>query len=253
MNKETPWWQTLYDENLAAMLLENGDFKEVEQTCGFLKDILHLKPGQLVFDQCCGTGRLALALSEQHKVVGIDLIESYIKAATLKAEKLNRQLELVCADAFEFRLPESADIAINWWTSFGYSESDETNILMIQRAFESIKSGGLYALDFMNVPGVYRHFLRDVVTTLENKGSELVLIRKSQIDFEKDRLIKEWRYFDQQGEKARHYSDVSLYSPAQLLKMFQRVGFESVQLYGNLQGEKLELDSPRCIVVGRKP
>ena len=253
MKSDMPWWYSLYDDNLALMLLENTDQTEIENTISFLRKHLKLEPHQRVFDQCCGTGRLALSLAEEYDVVGVDLIDGYIELAKTKAQKINVNLELLAGDAFEFKLSEQADVAINWWTSFGYSENDDQNSLMIQRAFESIKSGGFYALDFMNVPGIYRHFLEDVVTSVDDNGTELVLVRKSTIDFSNDRLIKEWRYFTEDGEKARYHSDVSLYTPAQLIKLFEKVGFVEIQLYGDLKGGSLNLDSPRCIVVGKKP
>jgi ubiquinone/menaquinone biosynthesis C-methylase UbiE len=250
---EMPWWHCLYDDNLATMLLENTDSAEVESTVDFLKKHLSLTPGQRVFDQCCGTGRLALALAKHHDVVGVDLISSYIDYAKEKAKRLGKNTEFITGDAFQYKLTEPADIAINWSTSFGYSEDDEQNISMMQRAFDSIKSNGFYALDFMNVPGIYRNFLKDVVTSVNQNGTELILVRKSTIDFSKDRLLKEWRYFTKNGEKARYHSDVSLYTPAQLINMFEKVGFGDIQLFGDLEGESLSLDSPRCIVVGRKP
>ncbi len=253
MKNDIPWWHTLYDDNLAAMLLDNNDVNEIENTLKFLIKYLSLTPNKRVFDQCCGTGRLALALARNHEVIGIDLIRDYIESAKSKVENNKLNAEFIVADAFEYTLFEPVDIAINWWTSFGYSDDDQQNTLMIKHAFNSIKDNGFYALDFMNVPGIYRHFSKDVVTSVVNNGEELTLVRKSTIDFSKDRLVKEWRYFTKDGETATHYSDVSLYTPGQLIEMFEKTGFVDVHLYGDLDGNALTLDSPRCIVVGKKP
>lgn len=252
-NENQPWWHSLYDSNLAAMLLNNGDPQEISNTRGFLEEYLDLKPKQRIFDQCCGTGRLALELAKDHEVVGLDLIDTYIESAILRSKDLEVDAEFIIGDAFTYALKKPADIAINWWTSFGYSEDRHQNMLMIRMAFESIKSRGYYALDFMNVAGIYRHFLPDVVTSVVHDGQELTLIRKSSIDFERDRLIKEWRYFTEDGKQTLHHSDVSLYSPAQLKSMFEHVGFTDVCLYGDLMGGELDLSSPRCIVTGKKP
>ncbi|MDE1463739.1 class I SAM-dependent methyltransferase [Spartinivicinus poritis] len=246
------WWKQLYDNNLAEILLDNADPQEADKTLLFLKQQLNLQPGQRVLDQCCGTGRLSLALAKQHKVVGVDLIAEYVECAAQKAREQHLQLKLFCDDAFDFYLSPAADLVINWWTSFGYAENDERNIQMIKRAYESLKIGGSFALDFMNVPGLYRSFQTDMMTCVQRKQGKLVLVRHSEIDFNSDILKKDWYYFLENGQRIHHQSQVRLYSPAQLLSFFEMVGFAHVKLYGDLDGQSLSLSSPRCIVVGQR-
>ncbi|WP_444996305.1 class I SAM-dependent methyltransferase [Aliikangiella sp. IMCC44359] len=247
-----PWWKKLYDGNLADILLENKDPQESANTYQFLQKYALLKPGQRVFDQCCGTGRLAIELATSHQVIGVDLINQYIELANQKAKEKNINIELYCGDAFEFKPSEPVDVAINWWTSFGYAKNDEQNYQMILRAVESLKKGGFYALDFMNVPGLFKHFKEDVVTHKKQGDQEITLIRKSSFDFECNTLKKDWIYFLSNGDKITHKSEVCLYQPSQLISFFKQAGLSDVKIFGDLSGKPLTLDSPRCIVIGRK-
>lgn len=254
------WWEMLYDDLLAKILLDSTSEKEIENTVSFLKDILQLKQGERLFDQCCGTGRLSLAMFELgYDVLGVDLIESYIQKANIHIREtklesnINGNCQFVCDDAFNYIPPKPVQAAFNWWTSFGYSESDAINIKMIQRAFESLENGGRFALDFMNVPGLYRHFQPQVVSRVQEPNGELVLIRESRIDHTTDTMHKEWNYFLADGSRVKHHSQVRLYTPHQLVSFFIKCGFDDVKIYGDIDASVLTLSSPRCIVVGRKP
>lgn len=246
------WWHALYDENLAYMLLESEDSSEAKATIRFLCEVLGLQRGSTVFDQCCGTGRLALLLAKDHLVLGVDVIPQYIDMATNKLKLASLDAELYCDDALTFVSPQKADFVVNWWTSFGYSLDDCENRKMIHRAYESLRSGGSYVLDFMNVPGIYRNFQRDVMLKKQTPNGHLTLIRRSEIDFEREVLLKDWHYFIGGGQEIHHKSTVKLYTPAKLMEFFSDAGFASIQIYGDLDGQALSLDSPRCIVVGKK-
>lgn len=248
------WWETLYDDLLAKVLLDATCDKDILQTAGFLQHILALQPADSVLDQCCGTGRLSLALSNAgFDVLGVDLIDSYIAKAKAKALSTDSACRFEAGDAYGFVSPQPVQGVFNWWTSFGYSETDDDNIKMIQRAFDSLLPGGRFALDFMNVPGLYRHFQPQMVTTIEEPDGQLVLIRQSRIDHTTALMHKSWRYFLPNGERVEHQSQVRLYAPHELSALFRQCGFLDIEIFGDIDQSELTLNSPRCIVVGRKP
>ncbi|MBV1910618.1 MAG: methyltransferase domain-containing protein [Kangiellaceae bacterium] len=247
------WWETLYDDLLAKILLDSTSEKDINDTVSFLQNILKVKEGDRVFDQCCGTGRLSLAMARLgHSVFGVDLIDSYIQSAKSHSI-LNNSCQFICDDAFNYTTPEPVQAAFNWWTSFGYSASDSVNINMIQRAFDSLEAGGRFALDFMNVPGLYRSFQPQVVTRIKEDEGELVLIRESRMDHTTGMMHKTWTYFLANGKKVEHQSQVRLYTPHQLNMFFVECGFQEVVIYGDIDCSELSLSSPRCIVTGCKP
>ncbi len=248
------WWEAFYDEHLARALLEGTDPRDLEQTLSFFVRHLNLTPGARVYDQCCGIGRLSLPLARQgYQVIGVDQAPAYIEQATADADAEDLPITLLARDAFEF-LPEApVDAAINWWTSFGYAATDEQNTQMLCRAFESLRPGGRFALDFMNLPGVLHGFHRDAVDHRPVDGGDLVLHRESRLNLPEGVLEKTWRYFLPDGRRVSHETRVRLYMPHQLVEILTTVGFTDVQLFGAVDSSPLTLESPRCIAVATRP
>ncbi|MFZ4534896.1 class I SAM-dependent methyltransferase [Propionivibrio sp.] len=246
----TPWWQTFYDENLADMLLEQASMVEIARAADFLIQTLVLRGGESVLDQCCGSGRLTWEMARRgYTMRGMDLIQGYIQRAQQREPAGANAPLFEVADAFVFKADPLCDAVFNWWTSFGYADDDDTNTLMLRRAWESLRPGGRYALDFMNVPGLYRHFLPDVVT----RCGEVTLVRESTLDLSANVIRKQWTYFLPDGRRVVHQSAVRLYDPAALRRMFEDAGFADVIFFGDVDASPLTLSSPRCIIIARRP
>lgn len=241
------WWQTLYDDHLADILLEReGDPEDV---VSFLVERLGLGPGDRVFDQCCGIASVAVPLAVRgFEVVGCDLIERYVARGRDKARAAGVAVELHASDAFEFVPAAPCDGAFNWWTGFGYAREDDTNLRMLQRAWDALKTGKWFALDTMNVPGVIRGFRPRVVT--ERGG--VTLVRESELDVDAGLLHKRWSYTLADGSVVEHESTVRMHTPWELRALLHAAGFEHVELLGDVNGSPLTVESPRCIALARK-
>jgi SAM-dependent methyltransferase len=246
---DTSWWETFYDENLADMLLEQTSNAEIERAADFLIQALGLSGGERVLDQCCGSGRITWEMARRgFQMRGMDLIPGYIERAQERGASATNTPRFEVADAFEFRADPPCDAVFNWWTSFGYADTDETNTLMLRRAWESLRPGGCYALDFMNVPGLYRHFLPHVVT----RSGDVTLVRESTLDLAANAILKQWSYFLPDGRRVVHHSRVRLYDPAALRRLFESAGFSDIAFFGDVDASPLTLNSPRCIVTAKK-
>ena len=251
----TDWWSSLYDDLLVDLLLaRDEDDEEVRATIDFLTSKLRLQSGSRVLDQCCGIGSLSLPLARAGVVVlGVDQAARYVERAAREAKERQLPAAFVAADAFTFVAPTPVDAAFNWWTSFGYTPDDERNASMLRRAFESLAPGGRFALDYLNVPGILRGFQRHVVTRKQTARGEVVLWRDSTIDLASGSMKKRWTYFVPGAERVEHESTVKLYLPDAIARMLERVGFVDVELFGDVRGGALGLDSPRCIALARRP
>lgn len=242
------WWQPLYDDIVAELFLAGQDKHAVADTVGFLRTVLRLEPGHIVFDQCCGVGTLAVPLADAGvRVVGVDQSEAYIRRAIQVAG--SRPCEFHAADAFRFTSPQPCDAGFNWGTGFGNAVSDDRNREMLRRAFESLRPGGRFLLDYQHVPRVLRHFQH----ALTKRAGDTVLVRESDIDLQAGLIRQRWTFFLPDGSRRERHSAVRLYLPDQLGGMLREAGFASVQFYGGTDARPLELDSPRCVVVGTKP
>ncbi len=253
-NTTVPWWEGLYDDLLAEMLLERPDDGTVSATARFLEERLALEPGMRVFDQCCGLGSLSLPLAARGlSVVGVDQSAPYVERGNRRAREAGLDVTLFAGDALTW-IPETpCDAAFNWWTSFGYTPDDADNQRMLERAYASLRPGGHFALDTMNLPGVLRGFRRHVVTQRRTARGEVTLIRETRLDLRAGMMQKTWTYILPDGRRVEHESAVRLYLPHTLADLLRAVGFEEVELLGDLDGGSLSLDSPRCIALARRP
>src|SRR5690606_11140778 len=137
------WCQQFFNDVFAAAHLVRQDAGAMAQTVRFLKQVLHLQSGMRVFDQCCGVGDVSLALAAAGvQITGVDLMESYIETARNRAKGDGLIADFYAGDAGAFVPSQPCDAAFNWWTSFGYSASDDENGKMLARAFDALKPGG---------------------------------------------------------------------------------------------------------------
>ena len=246
------WWSTLYDDYLADVLLVRTDSDEVDRTVRFLIEKLRIRDTHRVFDQCCGVGRLSIPLARSGAVVvGVDQAERYIQRARSAAGAGN-SAEFFVGDAFEFVPQVPCDAAFNWWTSFGYAESDDANRRMLRCACDALKPGGRFMLDFLNLPGVLRGFQPHVVTRRATSRGEIVLIRDTKLSLADGFMEKTWTYFLPDGHRTERFSRLRLYMPHQISEMLLSCGFIDVSLFGSIADEPLTPDSPRCIALATK-
>ncbi|MFT5429683.1 MAG: SAM-dependent methyltransferase [Myxococcota bacterium] len=243
------WWTDLYTPEIAQLLLERQSVDELNATLVFLTAELALRPSSRVFDQCCGIGSIANPLASSGiDVIGVDQAAGYIQSA--RRAKSNARFEV--GDCFEFRAEPACDAVINWWTSYGYGD-DAQNLDMLRRAFESLVPGGRFALDTMNVPGVIRQFQRDVVLTRDTPEGELVLIRRSELDLVAGRMHKVWTTVTPDGRRIEATTSIRLTMPDKIAAQLGQAGFENLRFFGDIGGQPLQIDSPRCIVIADRP
>ena len=248
------WWENLYDDLLAEVLLTRASPRETEQTVEFLIEKLGLVPGQRVLDQCCGIGSLSIPLARRgYEVIGVDQCAAYTERGRRDAEAARVRVELHAADALAFVPDRPVDGVFNWWTSFGYHPEDEVNARMLQRAFDALRPRGLFLLDFMNVPGVLRGLQKDVVLRRNTPQGEVVLHRESMANLSRGTLEKRWTYFLPDGRRRTWPSSVRLYMPHEVARLLGSVGFTEIEMYGDDRGSPPMLDSQRLILRARRP
>jgi len=248
------WWTELYDDHLADVLLEGGSPAELDATLAFLVARLRLAPGARVFDQCCGIGRLSLPLARWGaEVIGVEQAAGYVERARSAARAAGITARFEAGDAFTYVPDRPCDAAINWWTSFGYLDDDDGNAAMLRRAFEALVPGGRFAIDLPNAPGLYAGFRPSEITRRSTPDGDLVMLRESWLDLARGLLHKRWTFVLPDGRRVERPSTIKLYPPDRVVALLAASGFTELEVFGGVDGRAIALDSPRCIVVGRRP
>ena len=259
-NPGNEWWKSFHMPQMADLFLDARPPEVLRDTTDFLMRELRLPPAAHVYDQCCGSGSLSIALAKRGmKLTGADLCEEYIdraNAGTIAAGDdftEDRRPEFFCADAFRFLPSSPCDGVFNWYSSFGYSSDDQRNQSMLMRAFESLKPGGWLALDIPNLPFLLRSFQTEMKHEGFSQGRKISLLRQSIIDIDEGLLRQTWNWQIENEAPVIRYSALRLYLPHQIKRMLKDCGFQAITMFGDLASTALELDSPRLIISAQRP
>lgn len=257
LRDDQPWWDDFYDDMYADMVLV-GDPEQTREVIDALLTLLGLGPSPMrIFDQCCGVGRWGLELAMRgHEVVGVDIIGHYIERANKTASSLHiaDRCSFFAADARQYLAPAPGfDLAINWYTSFGYSPKDEDNLAMLVRAYESLRPGGIFAMECGNMARILSTFQPTMSYRHQGPQGQILVVRESSLELEDGMLSQRWTFVLPTGELIERPSSIKMYLPHQLRALVQAAGFSQIKCYGDLQGQPLNAQSPRCIITAIKP
>lgn len=249
------WWHTFFDDTYAEYGLASTPPERIARIVESLVATLELAAGHLVFDQCCGIGRLSIPLAERGiHIIGVDLAPTYVHRAQAMADVRRLPCTYVHGDAMDFVSPRPCDAAFNWFTSFGYSEDDAQNMKMMQRAFESLKPGGRFVIDYVNMPRAFGEFRATIVDRPTAPALEgMLVIAESRPRFDVGMMDMDWTFVHSDGRRVSKSIATRMFMPDDLVRMLRCCGFEQMRLIGSADGEPYERTSQRCIVAARKP
>lgn len=209
--------------------------------CGF--------EGRDVLDLCCGPGRHSLALARSgFAVTGVDGTPFLLNKARAAAEDAGLEIRWVKQDMREFLQPQSFDLALNLFTSFGYFDDPADDRKVLAHLHESLRPGGILIMEMMskeNLGMVYQP------TMSEHRPGAGTLVQRHEIFDDWNRVRNEWIVI--RGEEAHTYCfDLRLYSGQELRTLLQSTGFHDVKLYGDHEGHDFNAERYRLTVVARK-
>ncbi len=204
----------------------------------------------VLLDLCCGPGRYAvpLALRGFH-VTGVDSTSFLLEKAMGYASEKGVDVEWVQEDMRRFVRPESYDLAINMYTSFGFFDDPNENMAVLKSVHASLKPGRVFIIDVGGKEIIARIFEATGSTDLQDDG--LIVQRRRVIDGW-SRMENEWILIKDGSMRTlrlRHW----LYSGKELSDMLGVAGFSSVRLYGDFDGSPYDQSAKRLVAVAEKP
>ncbi len=246
MTDSKPWFKDWFNSPYYHQLYFKRDEAEAAEFINKLINYLKPEPGLQMLDIACGKGRHSRMLaSKGFNVTGIDLSIDSIKEAK-KYESDN--LEFFVHD---MRLPfwiNYFDYAFNFFTSFGYFNTRREHDNSIRTVAQSIKQGGIFVIDYLNV-----HYAEDH------------LVHKSEVEIEGvNYYITKW--FDEgHFYKKIIVEDLNLKKPIEHLEKvakFSLGDFTDMLAYHKLQIQEVFGDynfneyhvknSPRMVIIAKK-
>lgn len=244
MNKQ--WYVTWFESSWYRELYSHRTIDEAK-TAVSLVETMNLPKGSRILDLCCGAGRHAAALAEQGFIVtGIDYSEYLINVAQKEYGDLPN-LELYRCDMRDNYPNKPFDAIVNFFTSFGYFDTDEENSSVIVNISSSLIDNGYFLLDYLNA-----EYIRKNIVPYSTDSFPTATI-ESRRTIQADTIIKNISVIPFEGEREEFEENVKLYTHTTLKTMIEDNGFMVESIHGNYDGSDFDVElSPRCIIVAKK-
>ena len=225
-HEDPQFWEELRDGIFDEQLWASAD-TEIAQ----LLALVSLPPGAAVLDMPCGPGRHLVPLARRGvKLCGVDLSAAYLAEAQRRAGDAGVTVELIRADMREFVRPDSFDLAMCMYTSFGYSGDPQQDARMLEHLCRSLRPAGQLVLELVTketavASGPYAYAIsngRRIVEHAQLVEDGAIIQRRWQLQgagFERSWLA--WH---------------RLYSVDELQTMLRQAGFARARVYGALDG-----------------
>ncbi|MHC4573847.1 MAG: class I SAM-dependent methyltransferase [Planctomycetota bacterium] len=246
---QKPWyerddfWETLRPVLFSTERIESAG-EQVEQVIS----LMDMQPGLSICDLACGVGRHSLELARRGlRVTGVDRTEVYLREAKEKAAAEGLDIEFIKEDMRNFRRPDSFDVVISLFTSFGYFEEASDNERVLANVYASLKSNGKLLLEMIGKEVLARTFRpRD----WREEGGVTVL-EEREVAEHWSRIENRWILLSD-GQRSEYEFSHWLYSAAELCDMLGRCGFCGVEVYGNLSSSPYDHKAERLVVLARR-
>ncbi|WP_410539939.1 class I SAM-dependent methyltransferase [Streptomyces sp. KL2] len=212
--------------------------------------LLDFPAGTRVLDLCCGPGLYLVPLASGGcRVTGVDLSPVMLERARTACEEAGAEVRLVRADMLTHVEPESYDVVLNVYTSFGYFDDPQDNLRVLRNAHDSLVPGGRLLVDVMGKEVLAGWIGRPQLVELD--GGAYVVQRDTVLD-DWTRLRTDWTLV--RGGTAQEASITSfVYSAAELRAMFEAAGFTDVECYGDFDAAPYDHHARRLVVRGTRP
>jgi SAM-dependent methyltransferase len=241
--EDESFWKTFYRYMFSEKQFEKAltQVDQIIQLVGF--------KGTRILDLCCGPGRFTLPLARKgYHVTGVDRTPFLLDKAKKDAVAENLDIEFVLQDMRDFVRPNSFEMALSIFTSFGYFDDKDDDLKVLQNIFLSLKPGGFLVLEIFGKECLARTFRDSHAEELED-GS--VMLQRHEIFENWTRIRNEWILI--KGGKARSFRfHHTIYSGQELVDRFEAAGFQEIRVFGNFEGVPYGPDAERLVVIGQK-
>ena len=243
MRKE--WFANWFDSPYYHILYQNHNAEDAQR---FIDNLLnHLQPITnnqqpitKILDLACGKGRHSRYMADKgFDVTGLDLSESSIKYA--------QQFETDMLNFYQHDMRKSFrinyfDCIFNFFTSFGYFDKDDDNLITLKHIKEGLKHDGVFILDYFNAQWVVDNLKKDYIQTT---GGIDFHIKKRVED---GHVIKKIA-FHTEGVDYKFQEKVRLFMLKDFQQLFTKAGLEIIDLFGDYQLNPYDEKSSKRLII----
>jgi SAM-dependent methyltransferase len=137
---------------------------------------------------------------------------------------------------------------LNFFTSFGYFESERENFRVLEEIVRVLEPGGGFLIDLLNVDRALRSLREREVREYPGRRAEI----RRWYDPHTRRINKRICLRTPEGSSQTFLESIRAYRPEEVVIGLRWAGLEVGELYGSFEGEGFSDDSERLILVGHK-
>lgn len=240
------WYQKAFD-SLYPIVYAHRTVESARAEAHFSIEHTGLSPSDVVLDLCCGNGRhMAHLVERAGRVVGLDYS---VHLLALARETLGKRGDLVRGDMRALPFDGAFDVVMNYFTSFGYFESDDENLRVVESLARALRPGGRFFIDYLN-----RNWAEEHVEPRSVRDVDGLQIEEDRwIDKKRHRVNKTTTVRQDGKTLGQSGESVKLYTLDEIAELLERGGLALERTYGDYTGtDCCDPSKPRMILVGRK-
>lgn len=248
MAPRSGWYNRFFSGLYSRVLGEQFSSRHTMEQVRLVKRLLKAREGQRVLDVPCGKGRIAIPLARAGLcMTGVDLTQSYLRAAARRARRQHLPLRLIHSDMRDIDFEEEFDAVFNWFGSFGYF-CDAENLEFCRRVYRALKPGGGFLVQGPNKSWIGSHFTGRSEHTIN--GVRVVI--RNRWDKHRQRVLGVWTLI-RHGKVERNPTDIRIYNAAEMRALLGAAGFREIAFHDQAPGKRFSRHSRKLMVVARKP
>lgn len=235
--------------HFAPIMFDDKRWAEAPEVAKKVKEIAGLKDGDSVLDAGCGLGRISIELALLNlNVTGIDIIKSELDAAKESALDENLKINFIQQDLRCLNEKEKFDCTVNLFTSFGYCDTIDEDMVILKNMADSVKKGGVFIMECTSREVAILYFTEGewfkragftVLTEFESVGAW-------------EGLRSKWILIDEKGKRIEHEFIQRLYPASFLRDKLKEFGFSKAEVYGDFDFSPYNQKARTMILVGTK-
>lgn len=198
-------------------------------------------------DLCGGYGRIGIPLTKKGYHVYIqDLNEDFLRQAEENAKKENLEIQTIHSDMREIPFKEEFDATINIFTSFGYLETKQEDLKVLETIYKALKPKGKFLIDIVNKTCLLSNFQTKTWRKIDN----IFILEENHWDKKTSQNSSEVFILD--FDNCKYDStlmNLRLYNFEELENMINKSGMKIIQKYGNFEKEKFSKEGSKRIII----
>lgn len=241
----------------APIMFDDARWAEAPTVAEYVKKIAKLNKGDKVMDAGCGLGRISVELAALGlDVTGVDIIQAELDAAAESAQAEGVALNLVNADLRKYDAHHQFDCVINLYTSFGYCDTIEEDMMILKNMVSAVKPGGTFMLECVSRETAIMYWTDG--EEFERAGYKVVTQFKVEGAWEG--LRSRWTLYDPSVDLQKnpatppvvdHCFTQRLYTASFLRDKIKEFGACEVNVYGDYDLSPYDQKAKTMLIVGK--